>query len=100
MAEIKWTKEAQRWLKDIHDYIASDNPKAAAEVVNSIYQKVQILKRLPAVGHRYDRYPELNIRVLLFGHYRIVYLIKTEGTIDILGVFHGALDMDRYLFNG
>ena len=100
MAEIKWTKEAQRWLKDIHDYIASDNPKAASDVVNSIYTKVQILKRLPEVGHRYDRYPEFNIRVLLFGHYRIVYLIKTEGTIDILGVFHGALDMDRYLFNG
>lgn len=100
MAEIKWTKEAQRWLKDIYEYIALSNPKAASHVVNSIYQKVQILKRLPEVGYRYDRYPEQNIRVMLLGHYRIVYLIKTEGTIDILGVFHGALDMDRYLFNG
>jgi leucyl-tRNA synthetase len=29
-------------------------------------------------------------------HYRIAYLIKPDGNIDILGVFHGALDIDRY----
>jgi len=30
MAEISWTDEAQRWLTDIFEYIAADNPKAAA----------------------------------------------------------------------
>jgi plasmid stabilization system protein ParE len=30
MAEITWTAEAQRWLKDIYLYIAQDNPEAAA----------------------------------------------------------------------
>jgi len=34
---------------------------------------------------------------LLFGHYRIAYLIKNEETIDILGVFHGALNLENYL---
>ncbi len=34
---------------------------------------------------------------LLYGHYRVAYLIKEDQTIDILGVFHGALDIDRYL---
>ncbi len=29
MAKIVWTEEAERWLKDIHDYIAQDNPVAA-----------------------------------------------------------------------
>ena len=37
-----------------------------------------------------------HIRILLFGHYRIAYLIKQDGNIDILGVFHGALDIERY----
>jgi len=32
-----------------------------------------------------------------YGHYRITYLIRPDGNIDILGVFHGALDIDRYL---
>ena len=33
MAEINWTDEAERWLKDIHDYIAQDSPESAIRVV-------------------------------------------------------------------
>jgi plasmid stabilization system protein ParE len=36
MAEINWTAEAEQWLKDIHDYIAQDNPRAAIRLVASI----------------------------------------------------------------
>ena len=46
MAEISWTDEAAHWLKDIHDYIAEDNPKAAGRVVESIYQKAQFCQML------------------------------------------------------
>ncbi len=99
MAEIKWTKESELWLKDIYDYIALDNSKAAQKVVDSIYERVQVLRRLPEIGYRYHRYPEHHIRILLFGHYRIAYLIKPDRNIDILSVFHGALDIDRYLFD-
>jgi len=65
MEEIRWTVEAGKWLRDIHDYYKSE--------------------------------PEGDIRVLLYGHYRIAYLIRGKDYIDILGVFHGALDIDRYL---
>jgi len=30
-------------------------------------------------------------------YYRIAYLIKDMETIDILGVFHGALAIEKYL---
>jgi plasmid stabilization system protein ParE len=30
MAIIAWTEEAQRWLEDIFEYIAADDPHAAA----------------------------------------------------------------------
>ncbi len=40
MAEIRWTFEAERWLHDIFDYIAIDNPNAAQRVVTAIYDKV------------------------------------------------------------
>lgn len=49
------------------------------------------------MGHKYKRNPERNIRILLYGHYRIAYLIKPNGDIDILGVFHGSLDKDFIL---
>jgi len=96
MAKLNWTSEAERWLKDIYDYIAADNPTAAARVVNGIYEKAQLLTRFPATGYLYEN-PEDEIRILLYGHYRITYLIRRDGDIDILGVFHGALDIDRYL---
>ena len=98
MAQINWTAEAERWLRDIHDYIAEDSTGAAARVVEGIYDKVQILRQFPELGYRYDRHPGQHIRILLHGHYRIAYLIKRDDNIDILGVFHGALDIDRYLF--
>ena len=98
MAEINWTAEAERWLRDIHDYIAEDNPDAASRVVEGIYEKVQLLLQFPELGHRYERLLHQHIRILLYGHYRIAYLIKPDGNIDILGVFHGALDINRYLF--
>ncbi|MCH8106822.1 MAG: type II toxin-antitoxin system RelE/ParE family toxin [Chloroflexi bacterium] len=98
MAQISWTVEAERWLRDIYDYIAEDNPEAATRVIRGIIQEVQILRRFPELGHRYDRHPDQQIRILLYGHYRIAYLIKSHSDIDVLGVFHGALDIDRYLF--
>ena len=55
------------------------------------------MKSFPELGHKYKSEPEGDIRILLYGHYRIAYLIKEKETIEILGVFHGALDIDRYL---
>jgi toxin ParE1/3/4 len=98
MVEINWTYEAEKWLKDIHNYIALDNPSAAKRVIKGIYDKAQILKKYPQIGHKYHSDFKENIRILLYGHYRIVYLIKPDKNIDILGVFHGALDIDQYLF--
>jgi plasmid stabilization system protein ParE len=37
MTEIIWTEEAERWLRDIHDYVAQDNPAAAEKIVLGIY---------------------------------------------------------------
>jgi plasmid stabilization system protein ParE len=97
MAEIRWTEEAERWLRDIFDFIAEDNPDAARRVVSSIFERAQVLRQFPEIGHRYRTEPHGEVRILLYGHYRIAYLIRGDGHIDIIGVFHGALDLDRYL---
>lgn len=97
MVNINWTSEAELWLKDIHDYIAQDNPKIAKKVVSEIFNKTQILSTFPKVGYQYQNDTNNEIRILLYGHYRIAYLIKDAETIDILGVFHGALAIERYL---
>lgn len=95
MATIAWTEEAQRWLEDIFAYIAADNPQAAARTVQEIFERAQVLASYPEIGYRY-LVSSRNVRILLYGHYRIAYLVKDDGSIDILGVFHGALDITRY----
>jgi len=95
MATITWTEEAQRWLEDIFEYIALDNPQAAARTVQEIYNRAQVLASHPEIGHRYLASPR-HVRILLYGHYRIAYLVKDDGNIDVLGVFHGSLDIARY----
>jgi len=97
MERVIWTNEAQTWLQDIHDYIAADNPQAAQKVINGIYHRAQGLSSYPESGSYYRSEPEGDIRILLYGHYRIAYLLAPSGKIVILGVFHGALDINRYL---
>ena len=71
MAEIVWAHEADCWLKNIFDYIADDDPVAAQGVVSGIYQQAQLLKDFPHLGHQYPHESGRDIRILLYGHYRI-----------------------------
>jgi plasmid stabilization system protein ParE len=87
MVKISWTNEAQNWLREIYDYIAIDNKATASKVIHGIYDKVQILISFPKIGYLYEYNKENEIRILLYGHYRIAYLIKDQEHIDILGVF-------------
>ena len=95
MAELVWTEESERWLKDIFDYIALDNPEAAASVKAGIYDRAQSLPQFPVSGYRYEGSAE-DVRILLYDQYRITYRIAGDEII-ILGVFHGALAIEKYL---
>ena len=97
MAEIVWTLEAARCLEDIHDYVSADNPIAAHKVATGIYEKIQLLRSHPRLGQRYEPVVPREVREILYGHYRIAYLVKSEERIEILGIFHGAMDIERYL---
>jgi len=97
MVELNWTHEAEQWLHDIYDYIPKENPDAAFQTIESIYKKVQILKEFPESGYCYNHNHSHHIRILLYGHYRIAYSLKFDRNIDILGVFHGSLDIESYL---
>lgn len=57
---------------------------------------MQVLADFPQIGYRYEALPTREIRVLLYGHYRIAYLIKADDSVDILGIFHGAMEIERY----
>ena len=63
--------------------------------VQEIYEWAQVLAGFSEIGHRYVA-SSRNVRILLYGHYRIAYLVKVDGNIDVLGAFHGSLDITKY----
>ena len=97
MATVVWTEEAERWLLKIHDYISRDKPAAAFNVVQSIYARAQILASFPNAGQAHRTESGREARILVWGHYRIVYIQPKEDEVHVVGVFHGAMELDRYL---
>ncbi len=70
----------------------------ASTTLEAIYDQIQILIDFPHIGHKHHEEPEGEVRTLLFGHYRIPYLINGNEGINVLGVFHAALDADAYVY--
>lgn len=97
MAEIAWTLEAVQWLEEIYEYIALESESSAHKVVTGIYDKIQLLRTHPRMGQRYEPIADREVREILYGHYRIAYLVQAENAIEILGVFHAAMEIDEYL---
>lgn len=97
MGQVTWTSEAERWLRRIHDHIAEDSPVAAQRVTTAIYRRAEVLADFPEIGYLYHRKAEQPVRILLYGHYRIAYAILPSRDVDVLGVYHGALDIVRFL---
>jgi plasmid stabilization system protein ParE len=77
MAELTWTAEAERWLRDIYDYIAQDNPAAAIRTVEAIYQKAEILREFPESGYRYRQRPDRHLGLPWSTRHRLLLSIAS-----------------------
>jgi plasmid stabilization system protein ParE len=97
MAEVNFTAEAELCLREIFEYIAQDNPSAATRLLEGIVSKLDVLREFPEVGYRYERIADRHVRILLYGQYRIPYLVKPDRNIDVLGIYHGARLIERLL---
>jgi toxin ParE1/3/4 len=88
----KLTKTAERDIEKVWDYIRQDNPVAAREMVNRIYEALDLLTDNPQIGHSRE---DLTSKPLLFWtvrpRYHIIYRLK-----DIVQVIR-ILPADRDL---
>jgi len=65
MATVRWTEEAATWLEEIYQYIAKDNPQAASRTIQAIYDRAQMIKKFPLIGHKYRDESEGEVRIPL-----------------------------------
>ena len=90
MVKINWTPLAVEDLKDIHDYIALDSKRYAQITVAKIHFRVYNLEDQPFLGRIVPEIEDRNIRELISGNYRIIYVVKGDDAVDIVRIFHSA----------
>ena len=85
---IRWLRRALSNLDDNAEYIARDNPDAAARIVERIATSVERLTTHPASG-RPGRVPGTRELVIAGTPYIVPYRVR-GATVEILRVFHTA----------
>ncbi|MBZ5521951.1 MAG: type II toxin-antitoxin system RelE/ParE family toxin [Acidobacteriia bacterium] len=90
---VRWLTTALRNLDFEAEYIARDNPEAAARIVVSIRDAVKRLASFPAMG-RAGRVPGTRELVVSGTPYIVPYRVRGD-EVQILRVFHGARKWPR-----
>ena len=91
--KVLFSKDAQRDIAGIYDYIHERNPSAAAKVVLAIRAATHRLAHFPRSGRNGGT---ANTREIVVPKlpYIVVYRIKPDCT-EIVAVFHAAEDRPR-----
>lgn len=92
MAKVVWTEPALEDLKDIIEYIARDSLIYAERFGVRVVEAPRCLMQFPRCGRIVPEFEEENIRELIYGSYRIIYLVKEE-VCYVVAVIHGSRDI-------
>ena len=63
-----------------------EEEETALRVVKDIHARTKSLSTFPERGYRYSGV-DRDVRILLWGHDRIAYLVREFGDVDVLGIF-------------
>lgn len=86
--KVTWTDQSWQRLAEIEDFIARDDPKAAARLVDKLIERGEALADHPDRGRALPELPESGLREFVVGNYRLVYRRRLE-TVEVLTVFEG-----------
>ena len=87
-APIVWSARALADLREIDDYIAADDPVAAARWVARLIAKAEAAARAPRAGRVVPELARADVREVLQAAYRVIYRVSDRGIV-ILTVFEG-----------
>jgi plasmid stabilization system protein ParE len=90
MAKIGWSEEGLKRFRQILEYIEEDSPQNAAKLATTIWNRIQQLKEFPELGRIVPEFDRKEIREVIVYNFRIVYRLKTQDKIEIVGVHHSA----------
>ena len=88
MAAVRWTQRARDDLRDIHDFIARDSPRAAEALVERLLTATERLAVFPESGRVVPEFPALGYREIIVSGYRVLHRLAGN-TVWITAVVHG-----------
>ena len=95
MRVLAVTEAALRDFDSIYDFVARNNPRAAADVLRALDKAIQHLTDQPKLGRVY-RHGRHRLRLLTHGNYLIFYR-ERPGAIEIIRVLDGRRDIPDIL---
>lgn len=89
--KVLWTDAAVAQLEAIHDYVAQTSPEYARRIIDRLTKRSIQIAAFPFSGRTVPEYDLNEMREVLEGSYRIIYLIKEdEDQIEVLAVIHSS----------
>ncbi|MCG6116007.1 MAG: type II toxin-antitoxin system RelE/ParE family toxin [Mesorhizobium sp.] len=87
MIKLEWTREALSDLTRLHEFLAPINPRAAAQIVQSLTAAPTKLLEYPRLGEQLEEFLPREVRRILVGNYELRYEID-RSTIYIVRLWH------------
>lgn len=94
MADVYWSIDARRDLRDAASFIATDSPRQARIFIDHVRAATERLRAFPALGRAVPELADPEIRELIVRGYRIIYRLSGD-VAGIAAVIHGARDASR-----
>jgi plasmid stabilization system protein ParE len=91
MPRLKWSKNAQRDVIRLHDFLLPKSRSAAKRAIKAMREGVKILSNHPEIGRPVDELPpEFREWVIEFGQGAYVVLYRFDGKeVVLLAIRHG-----------
>ena len=90
--KVLWTDSAVAQLQAVHDYLAQTSPDYALRIVDRLTRRSTQIAVFPNSGRMVPEFERNEIREVIEGRYRIIYLLEPE-QVQVLAVIHGARDL-------
>lgn len=94
MSNVYFSSAAASDLKDIHDYIFTENPVAADKLLDDLQQSCEGLARYPRIGvSRDDLQP--GIRLIVVRKLYVVFYRIIDPEVEIVRIVNGQRDYSK-----
>lgn len=86
-ARVVWSPRAVQRAAEAAQFIAAENPRAAAEWARGLFDAVRALTQFPELGRIVPEVGRDDLREILFGEYRVIYRVAPR-IVEVLTVRH------------